>query len=32
MKILLLTPRIPYPLRDGGAIAMNQTIEGLIEA
>ncbi len=31
MKILILTPRIPYPLRDGGAIAMNQTLEGYIE-
>lgn len=28
LKILILTPRIPFPLRDGGAIAMNQTIEG----
>ncbi|MBL7754138.1 MAG: glycosyltransferase [Chitinophagaceae bacterium] len=32
MKILLLTPRIPYPLRDGGAIAMNQMLEGLLDA
>lgn len=30
LKILLLTPRIPYPLRDGGSIAMNQTIEGYL--
>jgi glycosyltransferase involved in cell wall biosynthesis len=31
LKILILTPRIPFPLRDGGAIAMNQTLEGYIE-
>lgn len=31
MKILILTARIPYPLRDGGSIAMNQTIEGYLE-
>ena len=31
MKILVLTPRIPWPLRDGGSIAMNQTLEGLVE-
>ncbi len=31
LKILILTPRIPYPLRDGGSIAMNQSIEGYIE-
>lgn len=31
MKILILTPRIPWPLRDGGAIAMNQTLEGYLE-
>ncbi len=31
LKILILTPRIPFPLRDGGSIAMNQTIEGYIE-
>ena len=31
LKILILTPRIPYPLRDGGSIAMNQTIEGYLE-
>lgn len=30
MKILLLTHRIPYPLRDGGAIAMHQSIEGYL--
>ncbi len=30
LKILLLTPRIPYPLRDGGSIAMNQAIEGYL--
>lgn len=30
LKILVLTPRIPFPLRDGGAIAMNQTLEGLM--
>lgn len=27
MKILILTHRIPYPLRDGGALAMHQSIE-----
>lgn len=27
-KILILTNRIPYPLNDGGAIAMNAMIEG----
>jgi hypothetical protein len=32
LKILILTPRIPYPLRDGGAIAMQQTIEGYVKA
>jgi glycosyltransferase involved in cell wall biosynthesis len=31
LKILILTPRIPYPLRDGGSIAMNQTIEGYLD-
>ncbi len=31
LKILILTPRIPYPLKDGGAIAMNQTLECYIE-
>jgi len=31
LKILILTARIPYPLRDGGSIAMNQTIEGYLE-
>jgi glycosyltransferase involved in cell wall biosynthesis len=31
LRILILTPRIPYPLRDGGAIAMNQTIESYLE-
>ena len=30
LKILILTPRIPFPLRDGGSIAMNQTIEGYL--
>lgn len=30
LKILILTPRIPYPLRDGGSIAMNQSIEGYL--
>lgn len=29
LKILILLPRIPFPLRDGGAIAMNQTLEEL---
>jgi glycosyltransferase involved in cell wall biosynthesis len=31
LKILILTPRIPYPLKDGGAIAMHQTIEGYVQ-
>ena len=31
MKILLLTHRIPYPLRDGGAIAMHQSIQGYLD-
>ncbi|MEZ5047061.1 MAG: glycosyltransferase family 4 protein [Chitinophagaceae bacterium] len=31
IKILILTPRIPFPLRDGGAIAMHQTIEALVQ-
>jgi polysaccharide biosynthesis protein PslH len=30
-KILILTPRVPFPLRDGGAIAMSQTIEEYIK-
>ena len=31
LKILILTPRIPYPLRDGGSIAMNQSIKSYID-
>lgn len=31
LNILILLPRIPYPLRDGGAIAMNQTLEELVK-
>ncbi len=31
LKILIITPRIPFPLRDGGSIAMNQTLEGYTE-
>lgn len=31
MKILILTHRIPYPLRDGGAIAMNQSLQGYLD-
>ena len=31
LKILLLTHRIPYPLRDGGAIAMHQSIQGYLD-
>ena len=31
LKILILTPRIPFPLKDGGAIAMHQTIEGYVQ-
>lgn len=31
LKILMLTPRIPFPLRDGGSIAMNQTMESYLE-
>lgn len=27
LRILILTPRIPYPLKDGGALAMYQSIE-----
>jgi glycosyltransferase involved in cell wall biosynthesis len=30
LHLLILLPRIPYPLRDGGAIAMNQTLEELV--
>lgn len=30
LRILILTPRIPFPLHDGGAIAMNQTIQGYV--
>lgn len=30
VKILILTARIPYPVRDGGALAMSQTIEEYI--
>lgn len=31
LNILILLPRIPYPLRDGGAMAMHQTLEELIK-
>lgn len=31
LRILIITPRIPFPLKDGGAIAMNQTIGGYID-
>ena len=31
LKILILTPRIPFPLRDGGSIAMNQSIQAYLE-
>lgn len=31
-KILMLTNRIPYPLKDGGSLAMHYFIEGYIEA
>ncbi len=27
LRILILTPRIPYPLKDGGSMAMHQCIE-----
>lgn len=27
----MLTPRIPYPLRDGGSIAMNQSIQAYLD-
>ncbi|MBK7763041.1 MAG: glycosyltransferase [Bacteroidetes bacterium] len=27
----MLTPRIPYPLRDGGSIAMNQSLQAYLE-
>ncbi len=29
MKVLIIFPRVPYPHRDGGAIAMHQMIKGL---
>lgn len=32
MKILILTNRIPYPLKDGGSLAMHYFIEGYLEA
>ena len=32
MKILLLCNKSPYPAREGGPIAMNMIIEGLIRA
>jgi len=32
MHILILTNRIPYPLKDGGSLAMHYFIEGYIEA
>ncbi len=31
MKVLFLTPRVPHPPDDGGAIAMHQLITGLAE-
>ncbi len=32
MKILMLTNRVPYPLTDGGSLAIHYFIEGYIEA
>ena len=32
MKILFLTNRVPYPSRDGGAIAMRNMMKGVKEA
>ena len=32
MKLLFICSRIPYPLKDGGAIATNQMIQGLAQA
>src|ERR1700686_1906955 len=32
MRILLLTPRIPWPPLDGGRIAMSRLAEGLVSA
>lgn len=32
MHILMLTNRIPYPLKDGGSLAMHYFIEGYLEA
>lgn len=32
MHILILTNRIPYPLKDGGSLAMHYFIEGYLEA
>eukprot|EP01030_Chromulinospumella_sphaerica_P010126 gene10126-9934_t len=31
-KMLVLTNRVPYPLRDGGNLAMNTMIEGYRKA
>jgi glycosyltransferase involved in cell wall biosynthesis len=31
LKILILTPRIPYPLKDGGSMAMYQSIEQYVK-
>lgn len=30
-SILIVTPRIPFPLRDGGSIAMNQALQSYLE-
>lgn len=30
LRILFITPRIPFPLKDGGSIAMNQSLEGFM--
>src|SRR5438105_3202752 len=32
MRILILTPRVPWPLIDGGRIAMARLAEGLVRA
>ena len=31
LKVLVMLPRIPYPLRDGGAIVMYNLVKGLKE-
>jgi len=31
-RILILTNRVPYPLNDGGSLAINAMLEGYIKA